>query len=93
MTNTNTRKGKSNKTKIMQVRLTQQDFDYLVKAAETMGTDASKLVRQLVQMSINAVKAAEREAEERRKRDDEQIKRAEALLNSGDVEVTLNENE
>lgn len=51
---------KENKTKTIQVRLTETDYEYLKQAAYAMGTDASKLVRQLVQMSINAAKEAER---------------------------------
>lgn len=92
MTEKKNRKGKNNKTKVLQVRLTDLDYLYLVRAAETMGTDASKLVRQLVQMSINAVKVAEREAEARRASEDA-AKRTEALLNNGNVEVSVNENE
>lgn len=52
-----------NKTKTIQVRLTQTDYDWLTKAAYAMGTNTSALVRQLVQMSINAAKASEAFAE------------------------------
>lgn len=50
-----------NKTKTLQVRLTEEDYEYLTKAAFAMGTNPSALVRQLVQMSINAVKSGEEE--------------------------------
>lgn len=88
---------KQNKTKVLQVRLTQEDFDYLVKASYAMGTDASKLVRQLVQMSINAVKTAELEAEkikqEEATRKQRDLLLAEMRKDKSDVEVTVNENE
>lgn len=87
----------NNKTKILQVRLTQEDFEYLKKASFTMGTNPSKLVRQLIQMSINAVKMAELETA--KKREEEEMKKQRDLLlaemqkDTGDVEVSLNENE
>lgn len=52
-----------NKTKTIQVRLTETDFEWLTKAAYAMGTNTSALVRQLVQISINAAKASEALAE------------------------------
>ena len=54
-----------NKTKTIQVRLTQEDYDYLTKSAWVMGTNPSRLVRQLIQMSINAAKTAERQRAEK----------------------------
>lgn len=56
---------KENKTKTIQVRLTETDYEYLKQAAYTMGTDASKLVRQMVQISINAAKEAEKMKQEK----------------------------
>ena len=47
------------------MRLTQEDYDYLTKSAWVMGTNPSRLVRQLIQMSINAAKTAERERAEK----------------------------
>lgn len=51
---------KVNKVKTIQVRLTESDYVYLQKASYAMGTNPSALVRQLIQMSINAVKASEK---------------------------------
>lgn len=51
---------KVNKVKTIQVRLTESDYAYLQKASYAMGTNPSALVRQLIQMSINAVKASEK---------------------------------
>lgn len=50
---------KDKKDKTMTFRLTQEEYEWLEKASFTMGTTPSKLVRQLIQMSINAQKAAE----------------------------------
>lgn len=53
----------ANKTKTIQVRLTQEDYDYLSDSAYAMGTNPSRLVRQLIQMSINAAKMAKKQRE------------------------------
>lgn len=45
---------KENKTKTLTFRLTEGEFSYLEKSAFVMGTTPSKLIRQLIQMSINA---------------------------------------
>lgn len=56
------------KTRTIQVRITEDDYEYLKEAAYMMGTDSSKLVRQIIQMSINAAKMAKKHVEEDRKR-------------------------
>ena len=50
---------KDKKEKTMTFRLSLEDYDWLVKASYSMGSTPSKFVRQLIQMSINATKAAE----------------------------------
>lgn len=50
---------KDKKDKTMTFRLSQEDFEWLEKASYSMGSTPSKFVRQLIQMSINAQKAAE----------------------------------
>lgn len=45
---------KENKTKTLTFRLTEGEYSYLEKSAFVMGTTPSKLIRQLIQMSINA---------------------------------------
>lgn len=52
------------KDKSMTFRLTQEEYQWLEKASFTMGTTPSKLVRQMIQISINAQKAAEMKAKE-----------------------------
>lgn len=55
---------KEKKTKTLQVRLTETEYKYLSQSAFSLGTDPSKLVRQLVQMSINAAIQAEKQRKE-----------------------------
>ena len=50
---------KDKKDKTMTFRLTQEEYGWLEKASFTMGSTPSKFVRQLIQMSINAQKAAD----------------------------------
>lgn len=64
----------ANKTKTIQVRLTQEDYDYLSDSAYMMGTNPSRLVRQLIQMSINAAKAARKVKEQTDNKPVEQTK-------------------
>ena len=52
------------KDKSMTFRLSSEDYGWLEKAAYNMGTTPSKLVRQMIQMSINATKAATSKAAE-----------------------------
>lgn len=78
-----------NKTKTIQVRLTETDHEWLTKAAYSMGTNPSALVRQLVQMSINAVKAADASRKEAYAKAEENKGKPLELLES---EVEVNEN-
>lgn len=55
---------KDKKDKSMTFRLSTEDYQWLEKVAFTMGTTPSKLVRQLIQVSINAQKMAEVKAKE-----------------------------
>lgn len=55
-----------NKSKTLQVRLTEDDYEYLTEASYMMGTTPSAYVRQLVQMAINAAKIAKKSIEENR---------------------------
>ncbi len=50
---------KDKKEKSMTFRLSEEDYEWLQKAAYAMGSTPSKFVRQMIQMSINASKAAE----------------------------------
>lgn len=50
---------KERKTKTMTFRLTEEEFEWLDKASYSMGSTPSKLVRQLIQVMINAQKAAD----------------------------------
>lgn len=77
------------KTKTVQVRLTATDFEWLNKAAYSMGTSASALVRQLVQMSINAVKMSDKALKEAKQKAEENKGKPIQLLES---EVEVNEN-
>ena len=62
----------ANKTKTIQVRITEEDYEYLAESAYMMGTNPSRLVRQLIQMSINAAKVAKKQRE--KQIDVEQVK-------------------
>lgn len=73
-----------NKTKTIQVRLTPEDYEYLTKSAWTMGTNPSRLVRQLIQMSINAAKAAE---EQRKRMTDIDAEKKQIMNAESDVVV------
>lgn len=53
----------NNKTKTLQVRLTNEDYELLKKSAFILGTTPSKLVRQFIQININAMLTAERNAQ------------------------------
>lgn len=77
-------KTKENKVKTIQVRLTETDYEYLKQAAYTMGTDASKLVRQIVQMSINAAKQAEKMKQERQNAITDNGKESEVVVSEND---------
>lgn len=50
---------KDKKEKTMTFRLTNEEYEWLEKASYSMGSTPSKFVRQLINMSINAQKAAE----------------------------------
>lgn len=50
---------KERKTKTMTFRLTEEEYEFLEKASYAMGSTPSKFVRQLIQVTINAQKAAE----------------------------------
>lgn len=50
---------KDKKDKTMTFRLSSEDYEWLEKASFSMGSTPSKFVRQLIQMSINAQKAAD----------------------------------
>lgn len=65
------------KTKTIQVRVTEDDYEYLKEMAYMMGTDASKYVRQVIQMSINAAKAAKAAIE----KENEKMKDKDKLVN------------
>lgn len=52
------------KDRSMTFRLSSEDYGWLEKAAYNMGTTPSKLVRQMIQISINASKAAAEKATE-----------------------------
>lgn len=54
---------KEKKTKTMTFRLTEEEFRFLEKASYNMGSTPSRLVRQLIQVMINAQKAADRSKE------------------------------
>lgn len=56
---------KDKKDKTMTFRLTSEEYSWLEKAAYSMGSTPSKFVRQLIQMSINATKQAEKENQKR----------------------------
>ena len=78
-----------NKTKTIQVRLTETDYEWLTRAAYAMGTKTSALVRQLVQMSINAVKASDKAIQDAKHKKVENEGRPIQLLES---DVIVNEN-
>ena len=52
---------KTNKTHTLQVRLTEMDYKYLTQSAYALGSTPSKLVRQMIQIAINASMQAERD--------------------------------
>ena len=47
-----------NKNKVLQLRISESDYEALKKVAYTFGTTPSKWVRQMIQMSINSWNAA-----------------------------------
>lgn len=51
-----------NKTKTLQIRLTNDDYELLKKSAFILGTTPSKLVRQFIQININAMLQAQKNA-------------------------------
>lgn len=78
------------KNKVVQVRLTDTDYEWLTKAAYSMGTTPSALVRQLVQMSINAVKMSDKVLKDAAEKAAENKGKPIELLES---EVEVNEND
>lgn len=76
----------ANKTKTIQVRLTEEDYEYLTDSAYAMGTNPSRLVRQLIQMSINAAKVAKKQREELKAIEEE---KKNALMNA-ESDVVVN---
>ncbi len=47
-----------NKNKVLQLRISEEDYNQLKQVAYTFGTTPSKWVRQMIQMSINSWIAA-----------------------------------
>lgn len=82
----------ANKTKTIQVRLTQEDYDYLTQSAWVMGTNPSRLVRQLIQMSINAAKATEKARLKNQEENDRQTEEVRKMLTEGESSVIVDEN-
>lgn len=83
----------ANKTKTIQVRLSPEDYEYLTQSAFVMGTNPSRLIRQLIQMSINAAKAAKQQRENKPILSNEEIQKEKEKFVNGESDVIVNANE
>lgn len=70
---------KDKKEHSMTFRLTDNEYNYLSKMAFQLGTNPSQLVRQMINISINQMILAEKQQNERRQQEQQDINKIEQM--------------